>query len=42
MKMYLNYYETKVNYEKDNGIILCTKKDNVVAKYSLMKYWKGI
>lgn len=38
MNMYLNYYETEVNDEGDNkpiGIILCAKKDNVVAEYSL-------
>lgn len=38
MNMYLNYYETEVNDVGDNkpiGIILCAKKDNVVAEYSL-------
>ena len=38
MNMYLNYYETEVNDTDDNkpiGIILCAKKDNVVAEYSL-------
>lgn len=38
MNMYLNYYETEVNDEGDNkpiGIILCAKKDQVVAEYSL-------
>lgn len=38
MNMYLNYYETEVNNIEDNkpiGIILCAKKDNVVAEYSL-------
>lgn len=38
MNMYLNYYETEVNDTEDNkpiGIILCAKKDNVVAEYSL-------
>lgn len=38
MNMYLNYYETEVNDDGDNkpiGIILCAKKDNVVAEYSL-------
>ena len=38
MNMYLNYYETEVNDIEDNkpiGIILCAKKDNIVAEYSL-------
>lgn len=38
MNMYLNYYETEVNGEGDSktiGIILCAKKDQVVAEYSL-------
>ena len=38
MNMYLNYYETEVNDEGDNkpiGIVLCAKKDQVVAEYSL-------
>ena len=38
MNMYLNYYETEINEEGDNkpiGIVLCAKKDNVVAEYSL-------
>lgn len=38
MNMYLNYYETEINDIEDNkpiGIILCAKKDNVVAEYSL-------
>lgn len=38
MNMYLNYYEAEINDADDNkpiGIILCAKKDNVVAEYSL-------
>lgn len=38
MNMYLNYYESEINDVDDNkpiGIILCAKKDNVVAEYSL-------
>ena len=38
INMYLNYYKAEVNDEMDNepiGIILCTDKDGVQAKYAL-------
>lgn len=38
MNMYLNYYATEVNDEGDNppiGIVLTTKKDEIVAEYAL-------
>lgn len=38
MNMYLNYYSTEINEEKDNkpiGIILCASKKNIVVEYAL-------
>ena len=37
--MYVRYFEDKIRQENDNptiGLILCTKKDNTVVKYSLL------
>lgn len=45
MDMYVRYFEDKVRQENDNptiGLILCTKKDNTVVKYSLLNDSKQI
>ena len=45
MDMYVRYFEDKVRQENDNptiGLILCTKKDNTVVKYSLLNESKQI
>jgi predicted nuclease of restriction endonuclease-like (RecB) superfamily len=39
MDMYVRYFEDKIKQETDNptiGLILCTKKDSTVVKYSLL------
>jgi predicted nuclease of restriction endonuclease-like (RecB) superfamily len=43
--MYVRYFEDKIKQENDNptiGLILCTKKDNTVVKYSLLNDNKQI
>ena len=43
--MYVRYFEDKVRKENDNptiGLILCTKKDNTVVKYSLLNESKHV
>ena len=43
--MYVRYFEDKIRQENDNptiGLILCTKKDNTVVKYSLLSDSKQI
>ena len=38
MNMYLNYYKTEINDPDDNapiGIILCARKDEIIAEYAL-------
>lgn len=45
MDMYVRYFEDKIKQESDNptiGLILCTKKDNTVVKYSLLNESKQI
>lgn len=45
MDMYVRYFEDKIRQENDNptiGLILCTKKDNTVVKYSLLNESKQI
>lgn len=45
MDMYVRYFEDKVRKENDNptiGLILCTKKDSTVVKYSLLNESKQI
>ena len=45
MDMYVRYFEDKVRQESDNptiGLILCTKKDHTVVKYSLLNESKQI
>jgi predicted nuclease of restriction endonuclease-like (RecB) superfamily len=45
MDMYVRYFEDKIKQENDNptiGLILCTKKDNTVVKYSLLNDSKQI
>ncbi|MDR1877071.1 MAG: PDDEXK nuclease domain-containing protein [Flavobacteriaceae bacterium] len=45
MDMYVRYFEDKIRQENDNptiGLILCTKKDNTVVKYSLLNDSKQI
>jgi hypothetical protein len=37
--MYVRYFEDKIRQENDNptiGLILCTDKNNTIAKYSLL------
>lgn len=45
MDMYVRYFEDKIKQENDNptiGLILCTKKDSTVVKYSLLNDNKQI
>ena len=45
MDMYVRYFEDKIKQENDNptiGLILCTKKDSTVVKYSLLNENKQI
>ncbi len=45
MDMYVRYFEDKVRKENDNptiGLVLCTKKDSTVVKYSLLNDSKQI
>jgi len=45
MDMYVRYFEDKIKQENDNptiGLILCTKKDRTVVKYSLLSDSKQI
>jgi len=45
MDMYVRYFEDKIRQENDSptiGLILCTKKDNTVVKYSLLNESKQI
>ena len=45
MDMYVRMYEDKIRGEDDNptiGLILCTKKDEVIAKYSVLQEDKQI
>lgn len=45
MDMYVRYFEDKIRQETDNptiGLILCTKKDDTVVKYSLLNESKQI
>jgi predicted nuclease of restriction endonuclease-like (RecB) superfamily len=45
MDMYVRYFEDKMRKEGDNptiGLILCTKKDSTVVKYSLLNESKQI
>lgn len=38
MNLYVNYFKNEINDDEDNdpiGIILCTEKDKVIAKYAL-------
>lgn len=45
MDMYVRYFEDKVRQENDNptiGLILCTRKDNTVVKYSVLNESKHI
>jgi hypothetical protein len=43
--MYVRMFEDKVRQESDNptiGLILCSEKDNIVVKYSLLSESKQI
>lgn len=45
MDMYVRYFEDRIKQENDNptiGLILCTKKDKTVVKYSLLNDSKQI
>jgi predicted nuclease of restriction endonuclease-like (RecB) superfamily len=45
MDLYVRYYEDQIKQESDNptiGLILCTEKNEVIAKYSVLKESKQI
>ena len=45
MDMYVRYFEDKVRQDNDNptiGLILCTEKNKIVVKYSLLNENKQI